>query len=246
MRSVCGGSTRAVEATPAPPACRALSAPPGPNSVSGSGRSHPRVHADSGRIKSRPCRSSTPVAACTAAHSATNASLPQRHARSQGRRSLEWVTAQREVCIASSFELSAWGIGQCMRARAVVRGRKHSTSTGGLSRGSALVSALVPPSPKMRAVIAITNWEGKCVKRFRPIRGRHDAICTGLGSGEAPLDEVDAASHRREMNAFRCGASLDSATSDVRTRVKNSIAAPETSRPTLRWSTSRRFRRTRV
>ena len=93
VRSVCGGSTPSGRATPAPPACRALSAPPGPNSVSGSGRSHPRVHADSGRIKSRPCRSSTPVAACTAAHSATNASLPQRHARSQGRRSLEWVTA---------------------------------------------------------------------------------------------------------------------------------------------------------
>ena len=68
--------------------------------------------------------------------------------------------SQREVCIASSFELSAWGIGQCMRARAVVRGRKHSTSTGGLSRGSALMSALVPPIPKTRAVIAITNWEG--------------------------------------------------------------------------------------
>src|SRR5271156_525432 len=55
------------------------------------------VHAaDSGTHKFTPGRSSTPVAGRTC-DSATNANLPQRHARCQGRRSLEWVTARPEV-----------------------------------------------------------------------------------------------------------------------------------------------------
>src|SRR5271156_5435255 len=59
------------------------------------------VHAaDSGTHKFTPGRSSTPVAGCTC-DSATNANLPQRHARCQGRRSLEWATARPEVASAA-------------------------------------------------------------------------------------------------------------------------------------------------
>ena len=68
-------------------------------SVSDRGRSYHRTHAGRGRINSRP------VDACTGGRSATDANLPQGHARSQGRRSLEWVTARREVASATA---DAW------------------------------------------------------------------------------------------------------------------------------------------
>jgi len=79
------------------------------------------------------------VPACTCA-SATNANLPQRHARCQGRRSLEWVTARREVASAA-------------------RMHAHQPTT---AAGSPTPSA----GPALSTRLRIMNWEeGRAGKR---------------------------------------------------------------------------------
>ena len=110
MRSVCGGSTpsgRATQRRQRAGRCRLL---PGPNSVSGSGRSHPRVHADSGTHQVAPLsveHSGVRVYCRTQRHKCQ----PPTAARTEpGPKVTRMGNSQREVCIASSFELSAWGI----------------------------------------------------------------------------------------------------------------------------------------
>src|SRR5271156_1750574 len=93
------------------------------------------VHAaDSGTHKFTPRRSSTPVPAFTC-DSATNANLPQRHARCQGRRSPEWATARPEVASAArthahqpTAKPARWRL-RLTGNRAEIRGGRQSNRT---------------------------------------------------------------------------------------------------------------------